>query len=90
MDLFKKMLVRLLSVCILVSFNESLASNYKEPIECIPINNRKWQIRPKLSLNFFIHLLLVLTSVAEIVTLLMIRMLEFLFQRCKEYVCKSI
>ena len=90
MDLLKKMLVRLFSVCILVSFNESLASNYKEPIECISINNRKWQIRPKLSLNFFIHLLLVLTSVAEIVTLLMIRMLEFLFQRSKEYVCKSI
>ena len=49
MDLFKKMLVRLLSVCILVSFNESLASNYKEPIECISIKNRKWQTRPKLS-----------------------------------------
>ena len=43
------MLVRLLSVCILVSFNESLASNYKGPIECISLNNRKCQTRPKLS-----------------------------------------
>ena len=44
----KKKLIRLLSVCALVCFGESLVSNCKEPIKCISLSNRQCQTRPTL------------------------------------------
>ena len=38
----------MLIVCKLVTVNESLASNYKEPIKCISLNNRPCQTCPRL------------------------------------------
>ena len=42
------MFIVLLSISKLVSFNDSLAFNYNEPIKCISLNNRKCQTRPTL------------------------------------------
>ena len=42
----KKMFVGLLSVCAIVSFGKSLASIYKGPIKCVPLNNQPCQARP--------------------------------------------
>ena len=42
------MFIELLSVCVIVSFGQSLASNSKEPIKCVSLNNRTFQARPTL------------------------------------------
>ena len=42
------MLIRLLSVCTIGSFNESLASNYKERINCVSLKNQSYKARPAL------------------------------------------
>ena len=35
----RQMFIGLLSVCTVVSFGELLASNYKQPIKCVSLNN---------------------------------------------------
>ena len=81
--LIKEMFIVLLNVCILVSFGRSLPS--KEPTKCLTLNNRPCKARPTLvniksdETLFFSHLLLVLVSVVEAVTLLMFHMLAFVF-----------
>ena len=42
----KQMFVRLLGVCIIGSFGESLMSNLKEPIKSLTLNNLPSQARP--------------------------------------------
>ena len=69
------MFIELLSACTIVPFGESLAFNSNEPIKCVSLNNQPCQARPT-----FIPLLLVSISMVEVVTLLMIHVLEFLFQ----------
>ena len=82
--LIKEMFIVLLNVCILVSFGRSLLP--KEPTKCLTLNNWPCKARPTLvNINsdetlFFSHLLLVLISVVEPVTLLMFHMLAFVFQ----------
>ena len=78
------MFLGLLSAFITERFGESLASNSKGCIKCLSLNNRPCQGRPTLiNINsnvFFIHLLAVLINVVEVVILLMIHMLEYVFQ----------
>ena len=85
--LIKEMFAVLLNVCILVSFGRSLPP--KEPTKCLTLNNWPWKARPTLvNINsdetlFFSHLLLVLISVVQAVTLLMFHMLTFVFYLVK-------
>ena len=60
----------LLKIITLVSFGASLAFNYKKPIKCVSLNNQLCQARPAI----------MDISVVEVVTPLMIHMLEFVFQ----------
>ena len=81
----KEMYIGLLSVSAIQIFGESLASNSKRPRKCVNLNNQPCQARATLTnvnsdKTRFIHLLLVLKSVMEFVALLMIHMLEFVFQ----------
>ena len=83
--LIKNIFIGLLSVSATESFGESLVSNLQGPIKCIFLNDHPCQARLTLvNINsgetFFIHLLLVLISVVEVVTLLTMRILEFMFQ----------
>ena len=81
------MFIGVLSVCTLVSFSRSLPSNYEKPIKCVSVTNIPCQARPALDENLikhsnktlFMHLLLVLISLAEVVTLLMTNMREYVF-----------
>ena len=77
----KNMFIGLLNVFAIGSFGVSLASNYKEPMKCVSLNNQPCKARPTIvsissDKTLFIHLLI---SVVEVVTLLTIRMLEFVF-----------
>ena len=45
MDLSKKLFIRLLSLCAIVRFGESLVSNSKGPIKCVSLNNQPCQAR---------------------------------------------
>ena len=47
MDLLKK-IIRLLSLCTVGKFGESLAFNSKGPTKCVPINNQQFEARPTL------------------------------------------
>ena len=40
------MFIRLLNVCTIGSFSSSLASDYKEPIKCVSLNNQPCHARP--------------------------------------------
>ena len=74
----KKMFIGLLSPCT-ISFDESLVSNLKGPIKCAPLDNQPCQTRltvVNVTSGFFIHLLLVLINIVEVVTLLVIHILE--------------
>ena len=69
----KKLFFRLLSIWATGTFDSLLATNYKEPIKCVYLNNPPCQTRPTIvNINsgetLFIHLLLSLTSVVEVVT----------------------
>ena len=75
------MFIGLLSICTVVSFVRSLHSNYKEPIKCISLKNRPCQTRPTLAdVNsnkiFVINLLSVFICVVEVVTLLIICIID--------------
>ena len=79
------MFIGLLSAGTLGSFGESLGCNFEEHLKCIYLKNRPCQAKTtflikSLTKLFFIHLLLVLISVVEVLTLLMIHMLEYVFQ----------
>ena len=79
------MFIGLLSACTIESFGDSVACDLKGPIKCISLNNQRCKTRPgtndtNSNETFFIHLLLLLIRVVEVVTLLMIHMLEFVFQ----------
>ena len=79
------MLIGLLGACTAGSFDGSLASNSKGHIKIASLNNQPCQAGTTLfDINsnelFFIHLLSVLLSVGEVVILLMINMLEYVFQ----------
>ena len=73
----------LLSICTIGSFGEWLASDPKGTIKYLSLNNRLCQAKPTL-VNytlmelFFIHLLSEVSAM-EVVTLLMIHMLKFVF-----------
>ena len=74
----KKMFIELLSVCTTISFSGSLQSNYEEPIKCVSLTNQPSQAIPILvhinsSKTYFYPFTV---SVVEVVTLLMILMLE--------------
>ena len=75
----------LLSVCAIGCFCVSLASNYKEPMKCVSLKNQPCKSRRSIvNINsdkaLFYPLTVVLISVVEIVKLLLIHILEFLFQ----------
>ena len=79
------MFIGLLIACTAGSFDGSLASNSKGHIKIASLNNQPCQAGTTLfDINsnelFFIHLLSVLLSVGEVVILLMINMLEYVFQ----------
>ena len=79
------MFIRLLSVYTIESFGESLVSNSKRFVKCVSLNNHPCQARAILnSINSnetpFFNLLLVLISLVEVVTLLMIHILIFVLQ----------
>ena len=81
----KRRCLELLSVCAIGSFGESLVSNSKGPIKCVSLSKHPCQARPTIvNINsdetLFFYLLLVVKSAMEVVTLLMIYMLEFAFQ----------
>ena len=81
--------------CTIGRFGESLASNSKRAIKCIPLNNRPCRPRPTLVDEtlmklFFIRLLLVLISVVEVIILLMIHMLEFISNKVKNMSAKNL
>ena len=69
------MFIGLSSVCAIGSFGASLASNYKEPINCVSLNNQPCKAGPtvvkyKIWQNSFLSiLLLVLIKVVEVLTL---------------------
>ena len=42
----KKIIIRLLSVCTIGSFEESLVFNSKGPMKCLTLNNQPCQARP--------------------------------------------
>ena len=46
---FEKMFNGLLNACTIVSFSGSLASNFKELVKCISLNNQPCQARPTLA-----------------------------------------
>ena len=76
--------IGLLSAYTVESFGESLTFNSKGPMKYVSLNNEPCQTRPTLvNINsdkiFSIPLLLMLISVAEVVLLLMVHMLEFVF-----------
>ena len=71
----KKMFFGLVSACTIGGFRDLIASDLKELIKCISLNNQRCKTRPAI-----IDLLIVLTRAVEVVTLLMILMLEFMFQ----------
>ena len=79
---------RLSNSCRIRSFGESLvlASNFEESLKCVSLNNRPYQARQttiniKTLINhFIIYLILVLLSVAEVVILSMVHVLEHVFQ----------
>ena len=80
------MLIGLLNACIIRGFVESLASNLKRPIKLVSSNNRPCQARTTLldistNESFFIHLLSTLINVAEVVILLMIHKIDYVFQK---------
>ena len=81
------MFIESLSVCKLVCFSGSLTSNSQEPVKSVYLRNWPCQARPTLvHINsyktFFFNLffLSVSISVTEVLTLLMIDMLEYVFQ----------
>ena len=78
------MLSGLLSACT-ISFGALLASNYEKPIKYVSLNNQSYQARPTLvdvnsTETLFIHLILVLINVVDVGALLMIHMMECVFQ----------
>ena len=80
----KQIFIGLLSICTIPGLGESLVYNPKGPIRCVSLNNQPCQARPTTAKKtlmklFFIYLVLVLISVVEVVILLMIHMLEFVF-----------
>ena len=77
----KKRFIRLLRVYAIGSFGASLVYNYEQPIKYVSLNNQPCQARPTIvnktsHETLFIHLLSVLISVMEVVTLLMIHTLN--------------
>ena len=81
----KKIFTGLLYICTIVNFSGSLFFNYKEPIKSVSLNNQLCQGRPTLvdinsKENIFFLLQLVFISVMEVVTLLMMHVLEFVSQ----------
>ena len=74
------MFIGLLSACTMRNFDKSLISYSKEPIKCVSLNNRLCQARPTLvdiNSNKTLFIIFILISVVEVLTLLMIHMLEF-------------
>ena len=70
----------LLSARAVLRFGESLAFNSKRSIKYVSANNHPCQANQKLvDISLLIHLRLGLTNVVEVVTLLMIYILEFVF-----------
>ena len=83
LDLLTKTFIGLLRVCTIENFGKSLTFNSKGSIKCVSLNNQPRKARPTWKpwwKIFFIHLLLVLLSVTEVVILLIIHMLAFVFQ----------
>ena len=82
----EKLFIGLLNFCTIRSFYVSLTFNSRGSIKYVSLNNQPCQTRLTLAnidsvmKFFFIHLLLVIISVMEVVTLLMIYDLEFVFQ----------
>ena len=85
------MLILLLRIFTIWSFSKSLDFNSKGPIKCVSLNNQPCKARSAfVNINSDetlystkIHLLLVLISVVDVVeaaALLMIHILEFVFQ----------
>ena len=81
-----KMFIGLLSFCTIKEFGESLASNCKEPLKCVTLNNLPYQIRPTLVNTNSDQRLKVSLSVTVTVNKCggscntMIAMFEFVFQ----------
>ena len=85
LEYIKEIVIELLSACTIGSFGESLASNSDGHLKCISLSNGPCQTRRTLAnINSNETLLYpfysVLLNVVEYVTLLMIHMLEYLFQ----------
>ena len=79
------MFIGLLNVWRVASFSGSLQSICQKPIKCVSLSNQSCQARPALvDINFnkafFIHLLLVLIIVLEVLALLVTHMLEYKYQ----------
>ena len=79
------MFIGLLSTCITGHFGEPLASSSKGRMKCVPLNNQPCQAKPRLANTnsnelLCYHLLSALIIVMEAVILLVIQMLDFLFQ----------
>ena len=79
LNLFKKILIRLSSICTAGVLDRPSASSSKEPIKCISLNNQPSQGRPTLDDINYIALLSALINVVEVVMILMIHMLEYVF-----------
>ena len=79
------MIIGLLSAFTTRSFGGSLVSNFKRYIKGVSLNNRPCQARPTIvdrnsNETLFLHFLSMLINVVELVILLMIHMLENVFQ----------
>ena len=84
-EYIKEIFIELLSACTIGSFGESLASNSDGRLKCISLSNRQCQTRRTLNdINsnetLFYPFYSVLTNVVEFVALLMIHILEYVFQ----------
>ena len=79
--MIKNKLIGFLCVSIIVSFSGSLVSSSQETIKWVSLNNLPCQARSKLvDINSFFYLLLVLISVVDVAILLIIHMLDYVFQ----------
>ena len=78
------MFIELLSTCTIVSFGNSLASNFEGCLKCVSTQNLPCHTGPTLvdinsNRNLFIYLLLVLISLVKFIILLMIHMFKYVF-----------
>ena len=84
--LIKKVFITLLITCTTGLFDGSLASNSKGHIKCVSSNKQPCQARPTLvdiisdEILFYPFIVSFNKCVVEVVTLLMIHMLEYVFQ----------